>query len=60
MCHQTHLAIWTITDFLTFVQLRNSEMINYENISHNVAITNLGQKTKNNFISRFVPTKQFK
>ena len=56
MCHQTHLAIWTITDFLTFVQLRNSEMINYENISHNVAIT----KTKNNFISRFVPTKQFK
>ena len=46
MCHQTHLAIWTITDFLTFVQLRNSEMINYENISHNVAITNLGQKRK--------------
>ena len=36
MCHQTHLAIWTITDFLTFVQLRNSEMINCKNISNNV------------------------
>ena len=52
MCHQTHLAIWTITDFLTFVQLRNSEMINCKNISNN--------ETKYNFISRFVPTKQFK
>ena len=60
MCHQTHLAIWTITDFLTFVQLRNSEMINCKNISNNVAKNNLGQKTKYNFISRFVPTKQFK
>ena len=51
MCHQTHLAIWTITDFLTFVQLKNSKMINYENISNNVA----KNKTKLNFISRFVP-----
>ena len=56
MCHQTHLAIWTITDFLTFVQLKNSKMINYKNISNNVA----KNKTKYNFISRFVPTKQFK
>ena len=38
MCHQTHLAIWTITDFLTFVQLKNSKMINYKNISNNVVI----------------------
>ena len=60
MCHQTHLAIWTITDFLTFVQLKYSQMINYENISNNVAKNNLGQKTKHNFISIFVPTKQFK
>ena len=37
MCHQTHLAIWTITDFLTFVQLKNSKMINYKNIFNNVA-----------------------
>ena len=34
MCHQTHLAIWTITDFITFVQQKNSQMINYENISN--------------------------
>ena len=57
MCHQTHLAIWTITDFLTFVQLKNSKMINYKNISNNVAKHN---QTKYNFISIFVPTKQFK
>ena len=57
MCHQTHLAIWTITDFLTFVQLKKSKMINYKNISNNVAKNN---QTKYNFISRFVPTKQFK
>ena len=42
MCHQTHLAIWTITDFLTFVQLKNSKMINYRNIPNN--------ETKHNFI----------